>query len=119
MTTLLLAGALLGQVVTLAVPQNDAIQSSDAAYTEMTEGRTDAAITHLREKRVTHPAALINLGTAYARKGMRREALDSFHAAMAADSYQLELADGTWMDSRRAARIAASRLERAEGFAVR
>jgi hypothetical protein len=116
--TLLLAGVLFAQAAPFTIePYTGAVDSTDVAYEAMSQGRTDQAIAQLRGQ--TDPAALINLGTAYARKGMRGEALASFTAAMAADRYELQLADGSWIDSRRAARIAAARLDRASALAVR
>jgi len=117
---LILAGALLAQSATLTEPQTGQVEQSDVAYHELAEGQTDAAIASLRAKAGNDPAALINLGTAYARKGMRAEALAAFTAAMKSDNrYELQLADGTWMDSRRAARMAAMRLEKGEAFSMR
>lgn len=115
--TLTLAGLLLAQSAWFVAPS--AIERTDVAYEAMTHGRTDAAITQLRDSAGHDAAALINLGTAYARKGQRAAALECFNAAMAADRYELQLADGSWMDSRRAARIAAARLERTSTLASR
>lgn len=117
--TMLLAGMLLSQSATLTEPLAGTVEKSDVAYEAMAQGRTDQAIEQLRTKANNDPAALINLGTAYARKGMRQEAMDSFNAAMAADRYELQLADGSWMDSRLAARIAAARLEKSSTLAAR
>lgn len=117
--TLLLAGVLLSQSAALTEPQIGIIEQVDVAYQEMTTGATDAAIAQLRVRAGNDAAALINLGTAYARKGMQREAKAAFEAAMTADRYELQLADGSWMDSRRAARIAAARLDASNSFAAR
>ncbi|MCW1429860.1 hypothetical protein [Novosphingobium sp. JCM 18896] len=115
--TLTLAGLLLAQSAWFVAPTN--IERTDVAYEAMSHGRTDAAISQLRDHSANDAAALINLGTAYARKGMRAEAMECFEAAMAADRYELQLADGSWMDSRRAARIAAARLDRTSTLASR
>ena len=120
MTTLLLAGALLSQASMLAVPQQGGIEKVDVAYEALAQGRTDAAIEQLRAGAGSDPAALINLGSAYARKGMRAEALECFNAAVASDEqYELQLADGSWMNSRRAARTAIARLDMAGTLAAR
>jgi tetratricopeptide (TPR) repeat protein len=120
MTMLLFAGALLSQASAMTVPHEGGIERTDVAYEALAEGRTDAAIAQLRAKAGDDPAALINLGAAYARKGMRQEALDSYRAAMTSNrEYELQLADGTWMNSRQAARVAAARLERAGALAAR
>jgi hypothetical protein len=109
--TLILASALLAQASALIEPQSGRIERADVAYDQLAHGQTDAAIASLRARAGNDPAALINLGTAYARKGMRQEALACFAAAAASDErYDLQLADGSWMDSRRAAQLAAARL---------
>jgi tetratricopeptide (TPR) repeat protein len=118
--TLLLAGILLSQSAALIEPQTGQVERSDVAYEELAQGRTDEAIARLRARAGDDPAALINLGTAYARKGMRQEAMACFDAAMASDDrYELQLPDGSWMDSRRAARIAARKLEQGGAFSMR
>lgn len=120
MTMLLLAGALLSQASPLTVPYEGGIEKVDVAYEALAQGRTDAAIAQLRAQAGDDPAVLINLGSAYARKGMRHEALECFNAAIASEEqYELQLADGSWMNSRRAARIAAARLETAGTLAAR
>ena len=116
--TILLAGLLLTQTTASTVLPDDSVRTADAAYEAMAEGKTDEAIARLSAKADKHPATLINLGTAYARKGMWREARECFDAAMAADRVDLQLADGSWMDSRKAARIAAARLD-SSTFAAR
>jgi hypothetical protein len=118
--TLLLAGALLAQAAAAPPLQASDPAEVDVAYSAMTHGDNDAAIDKLRASAGSDPAALINLGTAYARKGMKREAAASFAAAMASsDRYELQLADGSWMDSRRAARIALDRLQNNGTFTMR
>jgi hypothetical protein len=117
---LILAGALLSQSATLMEPQTGAIEQADVAYTALAQGQNDAVIAKLRVNASDDPAALINLGTAYARKGMQREAMACFTRAMTSDQrYELQLADGSWMDSRRAARMAAAQLERSGALAAR
>jgi hypothetical protein len=121
--SLLVASVLMGQSafsLTLEVRPTDA---SDVAYEELTEGRNDEALNKLLRKTAVDsddPAALINLGTAYAREGMTGQALASYRAAAASPQrYDLELADGTWMDSRWAARTAIRNLHRANALASR
>lgn len=122
--TLLLTSALLVEAPTVRshFPM-DNIEHVDVAYQEMIQGRTDEAIARIRANKhlaANDPAAMINLGTAYARKGMTREALACFEMAKASqDRFELQLADGSWMDSRRAARIAAARLETSGTLAAR
>ena len=66
------------------------------------------------------PAALINRGTAQARLGLMEDARDSYRAALASrQRYDLELQDGTWLDSRDAARLAIKRLTEGRTLALR
>ena len=107
--SLLVASALVGQsaLLNLEVRPQD---KSDVAYEELVAGRNQEAVDKLRHSEAVEsgdPAALINLGTAYARTGRADKALDSYRSAIvSSDRYDLELADGTWMDSRGAARKA-------------
>ncbi|MEO0061680.1 MAG: hypothetical protein RLZZ08_240 [Pseudomonadota bacterium] len=95
-----------------------AIEQKEVAFQALTEGRTDQAITVLRAQLKadpSDPAALINLGSAYAQRGDRERAAQAYRAAAASDTrYNVELADGTWVDSRHAARAALLRLDRAQ-----
>jgi tetratricopeptide (TPR) repeat protein len=94
---------------------------TDVAYSELTTGNADAAVRKLEEAAQTSdPAVLINLGAAYARQGATDKALASYRAAIASpDRYDLELADGRWMDSRAVARTALSNLQRHTAQAAR
>lgn len=107
--SLLVASALMGQAALLDLevrPQ----EKIDVAYEELVAGRNQEAVDKLRHSDAVQsgdPAALINLGTAYARTGRTAKALDSYRSAIgSSDRYDLELADGSWMDSRGAARKA-------------
>ncbi|WP_347304178.1 tetratricopeptide repeat protein [Croceibacterium sp. TMG7-5b_MA50] len=114
MTSLsLLAAAivLVGQPIT-SVPGPDMkiTELREVAYEELMDGQTEAAVSVIEAElaeRPGDPALLINLGSAYLRQGRAAEAATLFQQA--ADSrvrYDLELADGRWMDSRRAAKLA-------------
>ncbi|MET1755313.1 hypothetical protein ABVV53_07560 [Novosphingobium sp. RD2P27] len=95
---------------------------SDVAYTELSAGDANGAIRKLEgsASESNDPALLINLGTAYAQQGATDKALAAFRAAIASrERYELELADGTWMDSREAARSALARLQRITAQAAR
>lgn len=98
-------------------------ERSDVAYEEMAAGESDAAITRILANRKLgndDPARLLNLGTAYARLGDTRRARDLFHAAMfSPDRYELELADGRWVDSRDASRMAIALLAERRTLALR
>ncbi|MCB5426030.1 hypothetical protein H0274_12240 [Altererythrobacter sp. CC-YST694] len=95
----------------------------DVAYEALSEGRTAEAIAKLDRSegvQTSDPATLINLGTAYAREGRFTEARDMFNAAMnSQDHYYLELADGSWVDSRKAAKAALKNLEKNASIALR
>ena len=57
------------------------------------------------------PSRLINLGTAYARLGKTADAQTAYKAAITSDiRYDVELANGSYMDSRWAARTALANL---------
>lgn len=87
----------------------------DAAYEQLTQGETDAAIARLEANLAQNPedpALLINLGSAWAVRGDKAKAADYYRAAARSDvRYRLELADGEWIDSRAAARLALRTLE--------
>ena len=114
-TALLFAGALLAQsavpVVTVTGSANRIeTERADVAYEELSQNRNEAAIARImrnRELDAGDPAAMINMGTAHARMGRESEARECFVRAIASrERYDLELADGSWMDSRQAARKA-------------
>src|SRR5690606_12298099 len=98
---------------TVAGPDRDPEQI-DVAFEALAEGRTADAMVQLQashEQQASDPAVLINLGTAYARQGRIEEARQMFQAAMtSSERYELELADGSWVDSRVAARMALANL---------
>lgn len=95
----------------------------EVAYEALSEGRTADAIAKLDGSRAVEtndPAALINLGTAYARQGRAEDARAMFVAAMKSpEHYYLELADGRWVDSRKAAKMALEALEKRGAIALR
>jgi Tfp pilus assembly protein PilF len=118
-----MAAAMLAQapVTVDGVPAgNDRV---DVAYEELAKGQANAAIEHiLANTRIESddPAALINLGAAYAMLGEKQKAADCYRSAIAStERYDLQLADGRWMDSRRVARMAAEALTRGETLALR
>ncbi len=125
--SILLAGALLAQAVSPAITVQPGVQSGgermDVGYSELAAGQPQAAIARIRANRELgsdDPMALINMGAAYAMMGKTRLAEDRLIAAiLSSERYDVELADGRWMDSRRAARIAISQLGTAQVLAVR
>jgi cytochrome c-type biogenesis protein CcmH/NrfG len=95
---------------------DSSVGQADAAYEQLAAGENEQAIAHLEaalEKTPGDPAMLINLGTAYSRAGDFDKARAAFRAAISSESrYRVELADGSWEDSRQIARIALDSLER-------
>ena len=93
-----------------------AVGQADAAYAELTAHQTEQAIVRLEaalERSPGDPSLLINLGTAYFRANRLDEAREAFRQAQASDErYRVELADGSWEDSRKVARMALDSLDR-------
>lgn len=121
--TFFLAGALLAQAAPAAVTVEAAVDRVDVAYEDLRDGRNHAAVERIRNNRELEagdPAALINLGTAYARLGQKDDARFAYAAALLSGTrYDLQLADGRWMDSRQAARLAMHYLEDNRTLALR
>ncbi len=121
--SLLLASALLASPATHVVASPADTDRVEVAYDALRAGRNDAAIAQLRASGLAadgDTAALINMGTAYARLGRPDAAMACFKAAMASTTrYDLQLADGSWVDSRLAARRAAEALDRSAALAMR
>lgn len=110
--TIVLAGLLLAQAGTATL---DTTEQRDVAFQEVVSGANQAAIAQLEAQRAANPqdpALLINLGTAYAAIGDYARAQDCYStAATSRERYDLELANGEWVDSRRAARDALAALQ--------
>ena len=109
-------GALLfAQAGSMAVIDEPVLEQHDVAYETLAAGEARNAVTALEALRAENPddpALLINLGSAYVAIGDLEQAEQSYRAAAASNiRYQLELADGSWVDSRRAARTALLALE--------
>jgi len=115
MSAIYALGVLLFAQVSSVGVENVANDERDAAYEELANGEARAAIARLEtalQDNPDDPALLINLGSAYAEIGDVDQA--RVHYAAAADSdirYRLELANGEWLDSRRAARLAIRALD--------
>ncbi|MYL97659.1 hypothetical protein GR702_07705 [Novosphingobium sp. FGD1] len=103
------AAVLLGQAA-FALPIDRPADGADVAYRELAAGQSHEVVRKLEGAGagdIQDPAVLINLGAAYARAGMTDKALAAYRAAIASpERYDLELADGSWVDSRTAARMA-------------
>ena len=121
--SLLIASVMLAQPADQLMVYGSGPDHVDVAYEDLVAGRNRAAIEHIRSTRLDNqrdPAALINLGAAYARLGETAKAQHCYKAAITSDTrYMLELADGSWVDSRRAARMAVRALNNKEAFALR
>lgn len=96
---------------------------ADIGSLELAAGQPSAAIARIDANRdidADDPAALINRGTALARLGDEAAARASFLAAIASrQSYDLELSDGRWLESRAAARLAVRMLDSNAVLALR
>ena len=121
--TLILAALLAAQSAAPAVLVEARGERVDVGYSELAAGQPQAAIERIQANRAVDandPAALINLGAAHARMGDLADARTVLSAAIASpDRYELQLADGRWMDSRRAARLAIGMLQEGKTLAVR
>ncbi|PEQ12749.1 hypothetical protein B2G71_10650 [Novosphingobium sp. PC22D] len=119
----LVAAVLIGQAAFSMAIEPQTGRTDDVAFSELADGQAAAAIAKLEESRRVDrddPATLINLGTAYARMGMTEKALRAYTDAIDSDErYELELANGEWMDSRDAALRARDRLLQAKVIASR
>ncbi|PQM26213.1 hypothetical protein CVO77_14165 [Sphingopyxis lindanitolerans] len=120
---LVLAAAVAGLLASPAAAQSIVVSGADAgdlsplsvAYEELQAGRNAAALDELTHSPIDarDPSRLINLGTAYARLGQAADAATAYEAAIASPiRYDVELASGTYMDSRWAARTALANLNR-------
>lgn len=121
--TALFAAALLAQGAPAAITVEAGQDKVEVAYADLAAGRTIDAVARLRANpalAADEPAALINLGAAHARLGQVNRARKAYRAAIASRArYDLELADGRWMDSRAAARLAMQRLENGQVLALK
>ncbi len=112
-------------VSALAVASNAALASGgereigydrgELGYEALIAGDNEKALKQLKESTASSkddPAKLINLGRAYERLGRYAEAANMFRAAMnCRRQFDLELSDGSIINSRDAARLSLERLE--------
>lgn len=123
MSATLALAALAGAAQLTSTPgaEPTTIEQREVAYEAIAAGRADDAIRALETQLAQEPddpALLINLGAAYARRGDAERAVRAFEAAIASDTrYELELADGSWADSRQAARRALETVQRGQQLA--
>jgi len=121
-TLVLAALAAAAQLTSTPGAEPSTIEQRDVAYQQIAAGHADAAIRAIEAslaKDPDDPALLINLGAAYASKGDAARAAKAYQAAIDSDTrYELELADGSWTDSRQAARRALETLRTAQFAAL-
>jgi Flp pilus assembly protein TadD len=100
-------------IVVVTAPQVES-DTLPVAYAELKAGENRAAVDKLTGDTglaARDPSRLINLGTAYARLGRTAEAAAAYDNAIGSPiRYDLELADGSYVDSRWAARTALANL---------
>lgn len=113
LAALAVASPAMAQSIIVTGTEDSASTPLSVAFEELQAGENKAAVTKLTDGRVDarDPSRLINLGTAYARLGRTADAATAYRSAI--DSpirYDLELANGDFMDSRWAARTALARL---------
>ena len=121
--TAILFSALLAQSAFSMGANPQEVEREDVGYEQLAAGNPEGAIAAIEANRSLEsddPAALINLGNAHARLGHTDQAIKHYRAAIASDvQYDLELADGSWMDSRKAAEIALNDLLKGAAQALR
>jgi Tfp pilus assembly protein PilF len=109
MSAALILLPLLAQAGVVVSAQPDRTDRIDVAYEELAQGRPEAAIKRIEANRSLErddPSRLINLGAAYAQLGDRSRAASYYRGALVSTvRYDVQLSDGTWLDSRRAARM--------------
>lgn len=120
-TLILMSAAVAGaSPVEVSAPRTDWV---DVAYDDLRAGRNQSAIARIKGNAAidaNDPSAMINLGAAHARVGKVEEARTYYLAAIASkDRYDVQLSDGRWMDSRRAARLAIKTQQGGGAFALK
>lgn len=114
----LAAPAAAQSIVVVTAAQTDSDAALPVAYAELKAGDNRTAITRLTGETSLDerdPSRLINLGTAYARLGRSADAAAAYQAAAVSPiRYDVELADGRYVDSRWAARTALAHLDRGQ-----
>lgn len=89
-------------------PDAPEFELREVAFDDLANGRPSQAVTALEQRLLDDPedpATLINLGTAYQQVGQSDRAAEAYRAALDSKTrYKVELADGSWADSRDTAR---------------
>ncbi|MBL0914000.1 MAG: hypothetical protein IBJ13_00310 [Sphingopyxis sp.] len=100
-------------IVVTGSEEEQGLAPLSVAYEELKAGQNAVAVDKLTHSDLDEqdPSRLINLGTAYARLGKTADAQTAYKAAITSDiRYDVELANGDYMDSRWAARTALANL---------
>ena len=122
-STMFFSASLLAHSAAMLPRDNEPVEQVEVGFEELQGGNPHGAIAKIEATDSfgsQDPAALINLGNAYAQVGMTEKALSHYRRAMESDTrYELELADGRWMDSRKAARKAYSALIKSTAHVMR
>jgi len=101
------------QSIVVTGSDEEGLAPLSVAYEELKAGQNALAVDKLTHSDLDEqdPSRLINLGTAYARLGRTADAQTAYKAAITSDiRYDVELANGDYMDSRWAARTALTNL---------
>jgi len=123
MMTIIAASALVllqaGTVSSVAAPT----EMNEVAFEAIANGRTNDAIDQIKQllaEQPEDPALLINLAAAHLQRGEHEYAAQAYQRAVESNQrYRLELADGSWMDSRMAARRGLEALQHHRALAMR
>ena len=102
------------QSIVVTGSDEEGLAPLSVAYEELKAGQNALAVDRLTHSAIDaqDPSRLINLGTAYARLGQTADAQTAYKAAITSDiRYDVELANGSYMDSRWAARTALANLD--------
>lgn len=121
--SLIAAGVLFAQSAAGFTVPAPADSTPDVGYSLLVQGNPAGAIEHIRASGALErkdPTALINLGTAYAMLGQKAAAHDAYaEAKFSPMRFDVELADGKWVDSRDAAIMAERSLDNGTMIALR
>ena len=113
--TLTLAPLMLAQAAMLPPVADADPEVLNVAYEEIANGNLEGALAVLEAAHAADPedpATLINLGSVHQQLGNAEEARLYYTAALESSTrYDMELADGRWVDSRRVALMALGTLE--------
>lgn len=115
--------ALLAQAPVVVTANSGGQDRLDVAYEELRAQDNGTALRKLEALRAIEdrdPSVLLNLSVAYARLGREQEAKELLARVLSgADRHYVQLGDGRWVDSRRAARMGLALLSSGQTLALR